>query len=665
MDTHALQHETYDTVVVGGTAGGIATAVRAAREGTPTLLVTYNEQLGGMMAGGLSYTDTLVMKPRAPILDEFFERVREHYETAYGRESRQYEYCEDGYIFEPHVAEETFEALVADEDDLTVVRGYYPESVTRSNGTVNAVAFESFDGDDSFAVNGSVFVDATYEGDLLATAGVSYRVGRESRSEHDEQFAGRIFTGIRGDRYYPREAVGHADDSAPMDRRGPLHVPEEKRQGELDLRPHPAGLTEIFPGSDGSGDDAIQAYNYRLCLSRDPQNRRLPARPESYDREEFLEELEDVRESGLRSYLSLRYLPNDKADMNSADLPGQNYDYPEGSWETREAIARRHREYALGLLYFLQNDEAVPDDIRSDAREWGLAADEFVDNDNFPWQFYVREARRLDGRYTFTERDARLAPGLDRAPVHDDAVAFAEYPLDSHACREVRRSGGQPEGFFYASQVTRPSQIPYRALLPKDVSNLVVPVAVSSTHVGYGTIRLEPTWMHIGEAAGVAASLANERDLPPAALDADALQRRLAEAGVSLSFFNDVDAATDEPWAPAVQYLATKGFFESYDVRPTEPLTRSVAEAWAIATASVIDGGADDATERATAVRADVRAGTDAPVTGSEFVAMLRSELDGAELSTDGIDEDEADEPIARGEACRLVYSVLGSARNE
>ncbi|MFC7203318.1 FAD-dependent oxidoreductase [Haloferax namakaokahaiae] len=651
METHTLQDEAYATVVVGGSAGGIATAIRAAREGTSTLLVTYNERLGGMMAGGLSYTDTLVMKPRAPILDEFFEAVREHYETTYGRDSTQYEYCEDGYIFEPHVAEETFETLVADEDDLTVVRGYYPTSVERTNETVKSVTFESFETHHSVTVEGSVFVEATYEGDLMATIGSSYRVGRESRSAYDEQFAGRIFTGIRGDRYYPREAVGHADDTAPMDRRGPLHVAEEKRQGTLDLVPHPAGLTEIFPGSDGSGDDAIQAYNYRLCLSRDPENRRLPERPANYDREEFVEELPAVIESGLRSYLTLRYLPNDKADMNAADLPGQNYDYPEGSWETRKAIAERHREYALGLLYFLQNDDAVPEDIRADARRWGLPTDEFVDNDNFPWQFYVREARRLDGRYTFSESDARLAPGLDRAPVHGDAIAYAEYPLDSHACREVRRTGGEPEGFFYASQVTRPSQIPYRALLPREVNNLLVPVPLSSTHVGYGTIRLEPTWMHIGEAAGYAAVLADETDVAPASLDVSALQRRLAAAGLSLSFFNDVNAEADEEWAPAVQYLATKGFFESYDVRPTDPLERSVATEWIDTATKLVSGASFDPTDRAKAVNTS---SSDPPLTHQEFAELLRERV-GADVKSEG----EGDEAISRGEACRLIYAAV------
>ncbi|EJN57678.1 FAD-dependent oxidoreductase [Halogranum rubrum] len=661
--------ESYTTVVVGGSAGGIATAVRAAREGTETLLVTYNDNLGGMMAGGLSYTDTLVMKPRSPLLEGFFERVRDHYETTYGRASTQYEHCEGGYIFEPHVAEEIFETLVADEENLTVVRGYYPESATRANETVESVTFRAFEADDTFTEDAAVFVDATYEGDLMAAVGVDYRIGRESRSEYNEQFAGRIFTGIRGDRFYPREAVGNEDDSAPMDRRGPLDVPEEKRRGKLDLVPHPAGLTEIFPGSDGTGDDAIQAYNFRLCLCRDPDNRRLPEKPATYDREEFLHVLPDIEASGLRHYLTLRYLPNDKADMNAADLPGTNHDYPEASWERRHETARRHREHALGLLYFLQNDDAVPEEVREEARQWGLAADEFEDNDNFPWQFYVREARRLDGQYTISESDARLEPGLNRAPVHEDAIAYAEYPLDSHACREVRQAGGQPEGFFYASQVTRPSQVPYRALLPKSVDNLLVSVPLSTTHVAYGTIRLEPTWMHIGEAAGFAASLADDRDVAPASLDVAELQGRLAEASVSLSFFNDVDTAQDDPWAAAVQFLGAKGFFDSYDVRPEDPLTEPVAASWARTAAMLESGETVDASARAASTRHAEEASPS--VDRETFVALLREEFDSTvsvgeseddPFTSVDVDADTDTHELTRGEACRLVYRLLGPA---
>ncbi|WP_233204176.1 FAD-dependent oxidoreductase [Halegenticoccus soli] len=693
-----MESERYTVAVLGGTPGGVAAAVRAAREGCDALLVTYNDRLGGMMAGGLSYTDTLTTKERAPIVEEFVAAVRDHYESANGGGSEQYEYCEGGYVFEPHVAEGAFERLVDAEPNLDVVRGYRPVAAERSNSLVRSVAFEPFgageedegdEGSDSveddergagdedgarLRVAAETFVDATYEGDLYATVGVPYRVGRESRSEFGEQFAGRLFTDVRGDRYYPREAVGDGDDSAPPDRRGPLDVPPEKCRGDLDLVPHPAGLTEIFPGSTGVGDDAIQAYNYRLCLSREPGNRRRPERPPNYDREAYLGELPEIEESGLRSYLLLRYLPNDKADMNAADLPGENHDYPEADWERRREIADRHREHALGLLYFLQNDDAVPAGVREEAREWGLAADEFEDDDNFPWQLYVREARRLEGRKTFTENDARHAPDLDRTPVHDDAVAIAEYPLDSHACRDERRAGCRPEGFFYASQVTRPSQIPYGALLPKGVNNLLVPVALSATHVGYGTIRLEPTWMHVGEAAGVAAALADEEDAVPANLPVSNLQQALVEGGVMCSFFNECDMGTDADWVPAVQFLGAKGFFDSYDARPGDPLSKPVARAWAGFAAEVLAERGGDPSDRARRLPEPNGTTIAAAAFRDELEAALADgvEVDGAAggVVFDGVDGSDGvtvslpdgvdgDEPISRGAACELVYRVL------
>ena len=577
-----------EVVVVGSTPGGLAAAIRTAREGHETMLVSYGKHVGGMMTGGLSYTDTMTKKNRAPILEEFVDRVRERYRTTYGETSRQYERCEDGYVFEPHVAESIFEELIESEEQLNVYRGFRPVSVERADETIRSVKFESFDGNESMQIVGSVFIEATYEGDLLSLAGAPYRVGRETRSEYDEQFAGRLFTQNRGDRYYPIAAVGNDDNSAPSSRLGPLDVPADKNRGSLDLIPHPSGLTEIYPNSTGEADETIQAFNYRLCLSCDPENRRLPERPKGYDRDEYIDELSEVEERGLRSYLLLRYLPNDKADMNSADLPGENHDYPDADWNRRDEIAQQHRDHALGLLYFLQNDSAVSDDLRANAREWGLAKDEFTDNENFPWRLYVREARRLKGRYTFSESDARHAPKLERAPVHEDSIAITEYPLDSHACSPETVAGSRPEGFFFASQVTRPGQVPYRCLLPPHLENLLVPVPLSATHVGYGTIRLEPTWMHIGESAGCAASLALESNISPSTINTDKLQKRLLDTGIMVSFFNGRDMSDLSTESKATQFLGSKGFFDSYDVHPEKLLTTKLARQWAAITETLV-----------------------------------------------------------------------------
>jgi hypothetical protein len=654
-----------DLLVAGATPGGITAAVRGAREGLDTVLVGTHGQVGGMMASGLSYTDTLTTKARSPLVEEFFAGVRAHYRDRYGPESPQYDHCEAGYVFEPNVATAQFDAML-EEDSLTLERAYHPESVERDGRTVSSVHFESKRGPESLTVGAETVVDATYEGDVAACAGVPYRVGRESRHEWGEQFAGRIVTRGGPDEYFPHEAVGTADPAVPAGRRGPLDVPDEKRSGPLDLVPHPFCATEIAAGSTGAGDDAIQAYNYRVTLCCDPENRRLPSKPAGYDRDGYTDLLASLSDAAsVRGALTLRLLPNDKADMNAADLPGRNHEYPEASVDRRREIAREHQRHALGLLYFLQNDDAVPDAAQAEARRWGLPLDEFTDNDNFPWQLYVREARRIVGRYTFTEADGRIGPHGQRTPIHHDAIAIAEYPMDSHACTIQTETDPNStateneEGFFYASSVTRPSQVPYRTLLPKDVDNLLCPVALSATHVGFGTIRLEPTWMHIGEAAGMASAIGVQTDRSPADVDVEDLQRALLERGHMLSFFNEFDMDTDAPWVEAVQYFGTKGFFDSYDADPTAALSPQTADRWIDGTMSLLTGASSLST------------GTKRPRddSGTTRVAAFDDRLGTAlehydvsvEAPTAGRILDQTDDAtITRGDACRVLYELLG-----
>ena len=638
----------YDLVVLGATPGGIASAVRGNRAGLESLLVTYHAHLGGMTAGGLSVTDTTLepTRARSPLLDEFFERVRTHYRDTYGADSSQYDHCQEGLHFEPKVAESIFEALI-EEAGVDVHRGYHPVSVTRSGRNLQAISFDSFDGTDNLEVHGETFIDATYEGDLAAVAGVPYRVGREGREEFGEQYAGRLFS--------------------------------EKG-------------TRIFPGSTGTGDDAVQAYDYRLCLSKDPANRRLPDRPNNYDREEFLpivedgpedvpghgdsyknEEipchikselvvptLEEIQGMGLESLLLLRGpLPNEKRDLNTADLPGEVDDYPEANWDRREEIAKRHEEHVLGLLYFLQNDPTVPDDLQEQARQWGLPQDEFEDNNGFPFPLYVREARRIEGRTTFTEHDARLAEGLQRAPINHDSIAIAEYAMDSHDCRPVRRQGSLAEGHHFLPEITVPSQVPYNALLPEEVDNLLVPVPLSATHVGFGTIRLEPTWMQIGEAAGYAAALAAETGTSPGDLHVGAIQRQLVEDGAMITFFDDVHVDSETPGVPAAQFLGTKGFFRSYDARLDEPLRTKIAEQWA-QLAATVRAGDGEPTEHARGLPAE---GGGRPVTAGEFAETLQDASDRYDIDAALVDAAfsaiDPDEQINRGLACTVLHDYL------
>jgi hypothetical protein len=630
--------EQTDLVVLGGTPAGVAAAVRGAREGLDVDLFTYNDHLGGMMAGGLSRTDAVLEDRRAPIFDEVIAGIREHYRSTYGSDSDQFEACEDGFVFEPHVAEGVFDDLVEGEADVACHFRYTVSDVTRDGRTVRAAAFEPRGDGVTVRRRADAFVDATYEGDLAATAGVDYRVGRESRAEYDEQHAGRIYT-------YTPAATG---------------LPTPRFRGCV-----------IGPGSTGQGDDAVQSYNYRLCLSREPENRRRPDRPDGYDCEEFEpifesgtpadthldghlveHSPEEIREMGIEFWLGMQRLPNDKADLNTADLIGGNHEYPKADWEQRDAIAKRHREHVLGLLYFLQNDEAVPEDVQDEVREWGLATDEFVDTGNVPFQLYVREARRIHGRETFTENDARLADGSDRTPVAHDGVAIADFLMDSHGCTTPRQENCLAEGFFGLSGITKPSQVPYGIVLPRDIDNLLVPVAASATHVGFGTIRLEPVWAQLGEVAGVASAMAAGSDTAPANLAIDRLQHRLAESAFCLSHFEDVGVGDDDPWVAPIQYLGTKGFFRRYQARPTDVLDADTADAWC----SIAGGlAAGEAGRAASAIPASPDAG---PLSVESFATRLDAEGVEAFPAVDALDLDDG-ATVSRGDACRIVYRAL------
>ena len=482
----------YDVVVAGATPGGIACAVRAAREGCRVCLVSASPHLGGMLSGGIGVLDTLYDGSRAPILDEFVHSVADHYQVQNPKTSAT--------SFEPHVAEQIVDRLVASEKSITVLKGYYPVLVEGAGRSIRSVMFA---GTDTRAIAGRIFVDASYEADLAALAGVACRIGRESRAEYGEPHAGRVFTRRSMGGKHPREAA----------------------TGELRLRPFPAIAEELLEGSTGEGDSQVQAYHYRLCLTNVPGNRREIKKPPGYDADFFHRTFGPAYDF---KRLSGRPLHNGKTHWFQ-NFTGGSSRYPGGDRRERAQVEARHREFALGILYFLQNDTALPADTRKEFAPWGLAADEFQDNGNIPYQLYVREARRIVGRYVFTQHDASLAPGLQCAPIHRDSIAFSEWPMDSHEVSAERRPGSDFEGKLILSELTRPAHVPYRTLLPKDIDNLLVPVCVSSTHVGWGTIRLEPTWMHIGESAGFACALALRRKKAPADISVPELQRTLVE----------------------------------------------------------------------------------------------------------------------------------------
>lgn len=315
----------------------------------------------------------------------------------------------------------------------------------------------------------------------------------------------------------------------------------------------------------------MQAFNYRTILSSDPANRLSVEKPANYDPDKL---------NRLEHGSIVSPIPNSKRGWNRPQLVGLQTDYVEADWAGRQKVMDAHWDATMALLYFLQNDPSVDPALQKSWREFGLAKDEFTDNGHRPYEFYIRETRRIRGRYVFTQHDAMLADGLERAPVHEDGIGVTEWYLDTHACTPRRIPGALEEGKMMLDVETFPGQVPYRAILPQGTDNLLVPVCLSSTHVAWGTIRLEPTWMNLCESAGHAAALAVKAKVTPAGLDPDVLLRKLASSHIMLQFFNDVDVASDDPRVPAAEYFGTKGFFDSYDAKLDEPLTGAVKAVW-------------------------------------------------------------------------------------
>jgi hypothetical protein len=613
--------------VYGGTAPALVAAVRAARAGLDVALVTPGSYLGGSLPS-LGAVETHYRGVRAPLLQEFGDRVVAHYRERYGEGSEQFRACTRGMFltFEPHVAEGILRAWIVKEPRIRWRAGYAPDHVERGGALIRAVVFRAAEGGEALRIAARMFVEGSYEGDLMASAGVEHRIGREGRAEFGEPRAGRVFTRwLSG--VHPRAAA----------------------EGRLNLVTAKATTSEPLPGSTGEGDGNIQSYSYRLCLTDDPANRRrLAAPPPGYARERYApillppEEKErlalplhhrfliySLREMVERDHIFHGHaLPNRKRSWNATNLTGAGRGYAAADAAGRRAIEQAHREHALGLMWFLQNDPEMPSDLREMAHQWGLARDEFVETDNFPPQLYVREARRLVGRTVFTEHDALAAappaspaafraggchplndkpvchPMDDnlRAPAHADAVGITEFSLDSLACTPERLPGAGAlcDGQLFQMEVSRPGQVPYGVLLPRELDNLLVVTTVSATHVGWGTVRQTPTLMHLAESAAWAIVLAARSGIAPAVLEVERLQRHLVACGVMITFFNDVDMACSEPWMPAVQFLGTRGFFHSYDARPDAPLELVERARWA-QLAGALRPGFDLASELAAA----------------------------------------------------------------
>ncbi len=546
----------FDVVVCGGTPAGIAAAIRAARGGHRVLLTQHTHHLGGMCVNGLGQWDAKSDHRRCPVFAEILDRLETHYRETFGLESEQHKaarYSVARYpvgSYEPSVIEGVFNEMVSKESNITVWLGVYPERVEIQGGELQSVGFCKLHGEQQSTAQGRVFVDATYEGDLAALAGVPYRVGRESRDEFDEPHAGLLYT---------RTLAQPAPSLAIS---GVLNlVPFSHRHGGQD------------PTSPQTADNRIQAYNMRPCVCQRAENRiLLEAPPANYDREEYL--------TYLRFGLHIDAHINGKNSYNSPILPGENWEYPEGNWTVRDRITARHREFALGFMWFQQNEPSLPEEKRIKARCWGLPADEFSDNSHVPYEMYVRETRRIVGRHVLSENDLLPREGLMRPRPFADSIAFTDWYLDSHSCsRDLGTWNSGPDrtgnadfpfdGKLILTEEFRPGMVPYRSLVANECSNLIVPVCTSSTHIAWGSLRLEPMWIHLGEVAGFAACQALDTSVAANAIDVSKLQRTLLDAGASIAFFNQHRRGPEMPDYAELQLAACHGEWDSYDLSLT------------------------------------------------------------------------------------------------
>jgi hypothetical protein len=529
----SIPSTTYDIVVYGATSAGVIAAVQAKKMGKRVVVVGPDTHLGGLSSGGLGFTDTGNKAVIGGLSRDFYHRVwRKYQEPSAWRWQKREEYGNKGqgtpaidgeqrtmWIFEPHVAEQVFEDMVR-EYEVPVHRNEWLDraaGVRKSDGRITSIAMLS---GKTYAAG--MFIDATYEGDLMAAAGVSYHVGREAQRTYGEEWNG-IQTGVLHHR--------HHFGVLPV-KISPYVVPGDPSSGVL-----PRISTEP-PGEYGEGDHRVQAYCYRYSVTDHPDNRLPFPKPDGYDPRQY-ELLLRVYEAGWReTFQKFDPVPNRKTDSNnhgpfSTDNIGASYDYPEASYERRREILQEHETYQKGWLYFIANDPRVPPDVQQEMRRWGLPKDEFTATGGWPHQIYVREARRMVGTFVMTEHEL-----MKRRPT-PDSVGMGSYTIDSHNVQRYITPDGsvQNEGDI-GVPLDGPYEIAYGALVPKkgQADNLLVPVSVSSSHIAFGSIRMEPVFMVLGQSAATAAVLALDGNLAAQDVPYQALEARLLKDGQVLRY---------------------------------------------------------------------------------------------------------------------------------
>ncbi|SFA75956.1 FAD dependent oxidoreductase [Lentibacillus halodurans] len=499
-----------DLIIYGSTPAGITAAVQAERMGLSVAIAEFGRNVGGISASGLGATDLGAKEAIGGLSREFYTELGKYYQT------------NEQWIFEPKAAKYVFDKWLQ-EHDIEIFFEQHLDTVTCEDGEIKAIVMEKGN-----VYKGEFFIDASYEGDLLAKAGISYFVGRESNATYKEKYNGVQFG-------HPHHQFEQWVD--------PYVVEGKPESGLL------PGITENNHetlGFQGQGDKRIQAYNFRICLTKDPENRVPFPKPPNYDSNRYLLLLRYIK-SGVWDAMKLHtMLPNGKTDLNnhgafSTDNIGMNYDWLEGDYETRERIFQDHFTYDLGMLYFLANDTRVPTNVREEVSQWGLAKDEFTETGHWPHQLYIREGKRMISDYVMTDNNC-----LGNTTIND-SIGLASYQMDSHHCRRVVINGRTYNEGDVEIPIS-PYPISYRSIRPmsEECTNLLVPVCLSSSHIAYGSIRMEPVFMILGQSAGAAASLAHKDNTTVQDIEYQTLKRELESAGQVLEWDDSIE---DDPVA--------------------------------------------------------------------------------------------------------------------
>ena len=521
--------EATDVIVYGGTSAGVIAAVQVANMRKSVKLLVSGTHIGGLTAGALGATDIGNKDVIGGLSREFYKRVARHYadDSNWQHETREEFFAQRSkrtkleevikpggamWTFEPHVAQRIFRELL-DEAGVTVVLNQKVVKVDKQKGKIASITTS---GGNRYA--GKIFIDASYEGDLLARAGVSYTVGREANEKY-----GETLNGIR-DKTPKNQIFDNVD---------PYVIPGDPESGLIPL------IQEGDGGTPGDGDHRVQAYNFRLCFTDVAANRMKLEAPANYDPKLYelaARRAEKIVEIGgplvLKKFCNPVWMPNRKTDINnsegiSTDFIGANYKYPDADYEEREQIWKAHEQYVRGFWYFMSNNERIPKELRDQFLEFGPCKDEFLETDGWSPQMYVREARRMVSDYVMTEKNCRSKE------VVKDAVGMAAYGMDSHNCQRIVKNGAARNEGDVQKHGLKPYPISFRSIVPvkSDCENLVVPVCVSASHIAFGSIRMEPVFMVLGQSAAIAASSAIDKGCAVQDLDYNELKKMLLAEG--------------------------------------------------------------------------------------------------------------------------------------